>query len=282
MISDRDARSPGGRRRTPGGRPPASSRSTGRRRRAGAGGLPLLRPLRLGDVELVLGALEGVQTVADPVGPRREDVARGARRDLIGPEAVEHLDAAAESRLTQYYGGGAASTGGRHAAETGTPIPKNPTLFNKFNNALNHHGGTIAGGRAMVMAYPDSQVVVVMLANVLARFGEPEAQALVSLRQFRPRRARDQLRHRHRQRAQRPLDRGVVSGGTGGLRARLTAGSERTDGYSAIDPVTLPSAISFWPATSYAKCDRCSATRSSRALAPGCPAASSAANAEAS
>jgi len=32
----------------------------------------------------------------------------------------------------------------RHAAETGTPIPKNPILFNKFNNALNHHGGTIA------------------------------------------------------------------------------------------------------------------------------------------
>jgi 2-keto-4-pentenoate hydratase/2-oxohepta-3-ene-1,7-dioic acid hydratase in catechol pathway len=32
----------------------------------------------------------------------------------------------------------------RHAAETNTPIPKNPILFNKFNNALNHHGGTIA------------------------------------------------------------------------------------------------------------------------------------------
>ena len=32
----------------------------------------------------------------------------------------------------------------RHAAETGTPIPANPILFNKFNNALNHHGGTIA------------------------------------------------------------------------------------------------------------------------------------------
>ncbi len=32
----------------------------------------------------------------------------------------------------------------RHAAETNTPIPSNPTLFNKFNNALNHHGGTIA------------------------------------------------------------------------------------------------------------------------------------------
>lgn len=32
----------------------------------------------------------------------------------------------------------------RHAAETNTPIPANPVLFNKFNNALNHHGGTIA------------------------------------------------------------------------------------------------------------------------------------------
>ena len=31
----------------------------------------------------------------------------------------------------------------RHAAETGTPIPRDPPLFNKFNNALNHHGGTI-------------------------------------------------------------------------------------------------------------------------------------------
>jgi len=31
----------------------------------------------------------------------------------------------------------------QHAAETGTPIPKNPPLFNKFNNALNHHDGTI-------------------------------------------------------------------------------------------------------------------------------------------
>jgi 2-keto-4-pentenoate hydratase/2-oxohepta-3-ene-1,7-dioic acid hydratase in catechol pathway len=30
-----------------------------------------------------------------------------------------------------------------HARETNTPIPKNPPLFNKYNNALNHHGGTI-------------------------------------------------------------------------------------------------------------------------------------------
>ena len=31
----------------------------------------------------------------------------------------------------------------RHARETNNPIPKLPILFNKFNNALNRHGGTI-------------------------------------------------------------------------------------------------------------------------------------------
>ena len=31
----------------------------------------------------------------------------------------------------------------RHAEETDTPVPKDPPLFNKYNNALNHHGGTI-------------------------------------------------------------------------------------------------------------------------------------------
>jgi 2-keto-4-pentenoate hydratase/2-oxohepta-3-ene-1,7-dioic acid hydratase in catechol pathway len=31
----------------------------------------------------------------------------------------------------------------RHAEETGTPIPKVPPVFAKYNNALNRHGGTI-------------------------------------------------------------------------------------------------------------------------------------------
>jgi 2-keto-4-pentenoate hydratase/2-oxohepta-3-ene-1,7-dioic acid hydratase in catechol pathway len=31
----------------------------------------------------------------------------------------------------------------RHAAEIGAPVPKQPILFNKYNNALNYHGGTI-------------------------------------------------------------------------------------------------------------------------------------------
>jgi vitamin B12 transporter len=42
-------------------------------------------------------------------------------------------------------------------------------------------------------------------------------------------------------RATRAVD-ASVSGGIGPLRARVTAGAERTDGYSAIDPATLPNA----------------------------------------
>jgi 2-keto-4-pentenoate hydratase/2-oxohepta-3-ene-1,7-dioic acid hydratase in catechol pathway len=31
----------------------------------------------------------------------------------------------------------------KHAQEIGAPIPKQPVLFNKFNNTLNHHQGTV-------------------------------------------------------------------------------------------------------------------------------------------
>ena len=44
-----------------------------------------------------------------------------------------------------------------------------------------HHGGSIDGGRAMVMAFPESKVVVAMLGNLLADFGEREAQQLGDL-----------------------------------------------------------------------------------------------------
>jgi hypothetical protein len=41
-----------------------------------------------------------------------------------------------------------------------------------------HHGGTIDGGRAMIMMYPDARVVVVMLSNILVDFGEADAQEI--------------------------------------------------------------------------------------------------------
>jgi serine beta-lactamase-like protein LACTB len=44
-----------------------------------------------------------------------------------------------------------------------------------------HHGGSIEGGRAILMAFPDSKVVVAMLSNFLTDFGEQEAQKIGAL-----------------------------------------------------------------------------------------------------
>ena len=51
----------------------------------------------------------------------------------------------------------------RHAAEIGNPLPKAPMLFNKFNAALNRHGGTVnvSRGRRDQFDY-ESELVIVM------------------------------------------------------------------------------------------------------------------------
>jgi 2-keto-4-pentenoate hydratase/2-oxohepta-3-ene-1,7-dioic acid hydratase in catechol pathway len=64
-----------------------------------------------------------------------------------------------------------------HAAETGTPIPKNPVLFNKFNNALNNHGGTIKLPAPDVMSHFDYECELVIVFGKEAR-NVSEAEAL--------------------------------------------------------------------------------------------------------
>jgi 2-keto-4-pentenoate hydratase/2-oxohepta-3-ene-1,7-dioic acid hydratase in catechol pathway len=54
----------------------------------------------------------------------------------------------------------------RHAEETNTPIPANPVLFNKYNNTLNHPGGTITLPTAVAKNF-DYEVELVMV------FGRP-------------------------------------------------------------------------------------------------------------
>ena len=44
-----------------------------------------------------------------------------------------------------------------------------------------HHGGTIEGGRAMLMMFPQSKVVVAMLSNMLVDFGEQDAEQIGQL-----------------------------------------------------------------------------------------------------
>src|SRR3954469_5088574 len=51
----------------------------------------------------------------------------------------------------------------KHAAETGNPVPKMPILFNKFNSALNHHGGSIAVSKEKATNFDyEAELVIVI------------------------------------------------------------------------------------------------------------------------
>ena len=51
----------------------------------------------------------------------------------------------------------------RHAAETGNPVPKQPILFNKYNTALNCHGGTIGVSEEDAQKFDyEAELVIVM------------------------------------------------------------------------------------------------------------------------
>lgn len=63
----------------------------------------------------------------------------------------------------------------RHAAETGTPIPANPILFNKFNNTLNHHGGTIALPTATAKHFDYEIELVIVFGRECRNVSEADA-----------------------------------------------------------------------------------------------------------
>jgi 2-keto-4-pentenoate hydratase/2-oxohepta-3-ene-1,7-dioic acid hydratase in catechol pathway len=64
----------------------------------------------------------------------------------------------------------------KHAEEIGVPVPKQPVLFNKYNNALNHHHGTIKLPVAVATKF-DYEVELVMLVGKQAK-DVSEADAL--------------------------------------------------------------------------------------------------------
>jgi 2-keto-4-pentenoate hydratase/2-oxohepta-3-ene-1,7-dioic acid hydratase in catechol pathway len=63
----------------------------------------------------------------------------------------------------------------RHAVETGTPIPANPVLFNKFNNTLNHHGGTIALPTASAKHFDHEVELVIVFGRECRNVSEADA-----------------------------------------------------------------------------------------------------------
>lgn len=63
----------------------------------------------------------------------------------------------------------------RHAAETGQPVPKLPILFNKFNNALNHHGGTIGISEEDAKNFDYEAELVIVIGREARNVAEADA-----------------------------------------------------------------------------------------------------------
>jgi 2-keto-4-pentenoate hydratase/2-oxohepta-3-ene-1,7-dioic acid hydratase in catechol pathway len=67
-----------------------------------------------------------------------------------------------------------------HAEETGTPIPKVPPLFNKYNNSLNRHGGTIALPTRVAYQFDYETELVIVMGREARNVTEDQALAYVA------------------------------------------------------------------------------------------------------
>jgi 2-keto-4-pentenoate hydratase/2-oxohepta-3-ene-1,7-dioic acid hydratase in catechol pathway len=63
----------------------------------------------------------------------------------------------------------------KHAAETGNPVPKQPILFNKFNTALNNHGGTIAVTEEDAQKFDYEAELVIVIGRTARNVSEADA-----------------------------------------------------------------------------------------------------------
>jgi 2-keto-4-pentenoate hydratase/2-oxohepta-3-ene-1,7-dioic acid hydratase in catechol pathway len=63
----------------------------------------------------------------------------------------------------------------KHAAETGNPVPKQPILFNKFNTALNSHGGTIAVSKEKAERFDYEAELVIVIGRTARNVSEADA-----------------------------------------------------------------------------------------------------------
>jgi 2-keto-4-pentenoate hydratase/2-oxohepta-3-ene-1,7-dioic acid hydratase in catechol pathway len=67
----------------------------------------------------------------------------------------------------------------KHAAETGNPVPKMPILFNKFNTALNHHGGTIAVSKEKAERFDYEAELVIVMGRTARNVAEADAKSYI-------------------------------------------------------------------------------------------------------
>ncbi len=67
----------------------------------------------------------------------------------------------------------------KHARETNNPIPKLPILFNKYNNTLNHHQGTIRVSSIPGQQFDYESELVIVMGRRAANVSEAEAPSYV-------------------------------------------------------------------------------------------------------
>ncbi len=63
----------------------------------------------------------------------------------------------------------------KHAAETNNPVPKAPILFNKFNTALNFHGGLIAVSKEKGQQFDYEAELVIIMGRTARNVSEADA-----------------------------------------------------------------------------------------------------------
>ena len=68
----------------------------------------------------------------------------------------------------------------KHAAEIGAPVPKQPVLFNKYNTALNHHGGTIQLPVEAAKKFDYEVELVIVMGRQAHNVSEAEALSYVA------------------------------------------------------------------------------------------------------
>ena len=67
----------------------------------------------------------------------------------------------------------------KHAAETNNPVPKTPILFNKYNTALNHHGGVIGVSEEDAVRFDYEAELVIVIGRSARNVSEADAPGVI-------------------------------------------------------------------------------------------------------
>lgn len=67
----------------------------------------------------------------------------------------------------------------KHVAEVGAQIPPEPRLFNKYNQALNHHGGSIAVSKETARQFDYETELVIVMGRTARNVSEADALSYV-------------------------------------------------------------------------------------------------------